>query len=52
MEILLEAAFNQKMKELENQEIEFEIDLDQIDDMGNLFLRYDPPIAAVPNDWD
>ena len=52
MQILLKAAFNQKIEELADEEFKISVSLEEIDQTGNVFIAYEPPIVATPNDWN
>lgn len=51
MDGLLEKALTRQIDLTGLETVEVKVRLEQIDMVGNTFLKFEPPIVAVPNDW-
>lgn len=52
MEKLLKQAFEYKLESMNEEELKVEPRYESIDSSGNAFIKFDPPIVAVPNGWE
>ena len=49
---LIEAATYQIYQIGDEEEVFVEAKLSEISNLGDILIKFDPPIVSIPNDWD